>query len=461
MSAVEPTTTPTATPTATATATATPPSERFIVVPLYCRVGLYNQWISLQLAVTFAKLTGRTLILDLGFGFLNAGRDKQMFAHSGAITHSDLQITDLFDVPVPMRVYRRMEPFDQFMQTHAQSVYTPPNWPTCFLNAVIQVDALPLPAGVNMGTNNSTTDEQAFCEFQHRRHDIVNLADILNRPERIVRLRRAISGQDPASFYFAQPVSLFYSRDALVRADVAQTAASIQPKPMWVNIARGLSMQIARGQPSTDEGIPGKYFHAVHLRRGDKVNINPYIKNLRADWLVQQLRRTLCDDVEVDSEHEQTATFPLAVCTDSPSDPLIAALRDAFPHMVLVDDELEKHTSDILKTLPFGDDRIVKAFISSLTCTFSRRFLGTQGSTFSSYINHVRGIRGTQREPIYCYPNRTQPNEHGKWSWNRRNTEPRCIGWFVVHQEDWEHILSHQPHMHLYPIIQPIKNFIV
>lgn len=387
--------------------------ERFIIVPLYCRVGLYNQWISLQLATIFAWLTHRTLVLDLGFGFIH-NTTKQMFCHSGAIQGSDLQVTDMFDVPVKMRIYRSMPRFDEWVKQQEPNTWTAEHWPTCFLNKVVQVDPEIL-----------ASNTKDFQDFRHNRPDIVQLGDLLQREERVIRLRRAEHGRDPPSFYFAQVNSLFYSNHKPMRAQIARVAASIRPKPHLANIARALALQLQR-----DFG--GELFSAIHLRRGDKVPQNPYIRNLKSEWVIQHVRECISDDTE---------NLPLVICTDSPEDPLVSEIRLAFPRMVLMDEQLEKHCSAILAAVPFGTDTIVKAFVSSMACTHARRFFGTQGSTFSSYIHHVRGIQGLDRTLLYCYPNRSKHLEVGTWSWNRLQADGYSLGWFVVHPEDWEHFL--------------------
>jgi hypothetical protein len=421
-------------------------SERFLVVPLYCRVGLYNQWISLQLATVLAWLTHRTLVLDLGFGFLHGGSVKQMFCHSGDIQGSDLQVTDLFDVPVRMRTYRTMPAFDAWIAAAEADtgpgggVWTAEHWPTTFLNRVVQVDAT-VPA-------SHTAD---FAAFRHgRSDDVVPLADLLVRTERVVRLRRADSRRgDPAHFYFAQVNSLLYATQPVMRAQIARVAASVQPKPHLSAIARALAASVQR------HCFRDTRFVAVHLRRGDKVAQNPYIRALTSAWLVPHLLEHAGAGADADADAD--ADLALVVCTDSPDDPLVGELRRAFPRMVLMDDELERHGAPLLAAVPFGSDTIVKAFVSSMACTHARRFFGTQGSTFSSYIQHVRGVRSgggggdtADRTLLYCYPN-SRGDRAGDdaaaastapWSWQRRQTDAHSIGWFVVHPEDWSNFMA-------------------
>lgn len=390
--------------------------EKFIIVPLYCRVGLCNQWISLQLATVLAHLTKRTLILDLDFGFLHSSDShKEMFAHIGRAQPSDLQITDLYDLPIPMLEYRKTSELKQFINNNSHNIHIIESWPTCFLNSVIQVDE-----------RIDTKYQNEFQAFCHKRKTILKLNTLLHRNERIIRLRRAIPGKDPASFYFSQPISLFYTSNKAIRSDIARISASIRPKPIYLNIARGIALNIKKQFKSTD-------FYAIHLRRGDKVAINPYIRNLKSDWLIKHIHQVF------QKKKTTTNNIPLVISTCTPTDPIINDLKKHFTNLILIDDYINQNCQNILNTLEFGKHDVVHAFISLLTCTYAKQFMGTQGSTFTSYIHHIRGVQGIDTHLEYCYPKMGNHNTTDRWSWQRRGTESYCTGWFVVHPEDWEH----------------------
>ena len=213
---------------------------------------------------------------------------------------------------------------------------------------------------------------------------VLKLADL--RCDNEVLVMRSRTQRDPASYSFAQPSSLFWFK-CNARASRPQLSSlcahlrrSIRPKARFVDIAKR-----------------ARHARTAHVRRGDKMKC-AYMRELKS------------------SDIRSAVTSDTWVSTDDESDRVFRG------HRRFVDP-------------PAHLNEIERAFVSALTCVYAKSFAGTQGSTFTTFIQHERDESNFSYVHAPLRGHLERRDVDADWSWKRHGLATTETGWFMVHDE--------------------------
>jgi hypothetical protein len=121
----------------------------------------------------------------------------------------------------------------------------------------------------------------------------------------------------------------------------------------------------------------------------------------------------------------------IVISTDDPDNYIFNNLDSSA---IFLDKYIYENFFDDFKALPINDE-IVFGLINNLVMHYSKDFIGTLGSTYTSYIQKNRINKGL--EPSWKFFNDLNYQKTGKYSWTRYPIADNAKGWW----REWEECL--------------------
>jgi len=137
------------------------------------------------------------------------------------------------------------------------------------------------------------------------------------------------------------------------------------------------------------------------------------------------------DEMFNDAINSLNSGRKLVISTDDPDHYMLKNLNRS---VIFLDNYIYENFYDDFKSLPFTDN-IIFGLINNLVMHYSKDFIGTMGSTYTSYIQKNRVNKGLS--PSWKFFNDLNYQKTGKYSWNNYPIEDGAKGWW----REWEECL--------------------
>lgn len=366
--------------------------------------GLCNNWMSLEVGIGLAYLTGRQLVLygrngdDGAIHHLKGGeywrrraRFQELIDYSRHPT-----ILDLLDtLPLPVHSYA------EFLARH----------------------------GGERPESDDSPARLPLCAFS-----CVPPEQLAGDPARALRLQHFLAGRQPLTdsphpvWHIHESNLSFYSRFFFDPPPMFHVLMSlIRPAPAYRALALQIAAQLGR-------------FNALHLRLTDFRSFLP-----QGPDYAQRVAAAVSALFPRDE--------PLVISTDEPENvEFFAPILAEFPGATFLDQLILSDFGSGFAALPFRDEQTL-GFVCNLVLWEARDFAGTPGSTFTGMIHRHRYRRellagGTSGATPFRYISSGAPPGHegesfrdgvflssgpGPYSWNRVSIpqHPSRLSWYV------------------------------
>jgi hypothetical protein len=346
--------------------------------------GLSNARMGLDIGVGLAQLTQRTLVMYDVKPLWRGSHPLLADGNDRAAT-----ILDLFEVPVPTVQEAQLAEIGDKTVRELE-------WPDLYTSVFHHPAAGPV-------------EDPRFAAFRNGRRAVVSLsADDDAAPV----LRFAKRSLSLYSYFFYLPENL--------RTELRQTMARVRPRRPY----RELSEELCKSFGN---------FNAVHIRRGDFMNVYYKGVSLTPQMIVENLSSIM------------PPNEPLLICTDASTDTeFFQPILDAYPEAILLDQYMlgDSRWREALRSLPCNGDAAL-ALICQTVAGHAHVFAGSLLSTYTAMIHRTRGLR-TGDDPFFFVFNPFEGKvpfldceflemTNGLFSWNRfpyRESEGEVYSWF-------------------------------
>lgn len=190
----------------------------------------------------------------------------------------------------------------------------------------------------------------------------------------------------------------FYHRDI----DLDKKIASVSAKSEYKDLAKKIAYSLGE-------------FDGIHLRMTD---FPIYVYRVTEDMFNEAIRSF-------------NSGRKIVVSTDDPDNYMIKNLGESA---ILLDKYIYENFFDEFRALPINDE-IVFGLINNLVMHYSIDFIGTLGSTYTSYIQKNRVNMGL--DPSFKFFNDLNYQKSGNYSWTRYPIADNAKGWW----REWEECL--------------------
>lgn len=215
--------------------------------------------------------------------------------------------------------------------------------------------------------------------------------------------RKPIPSSETSDLHFEKFAFAFYSRFFFERpTELDQFFYELTFEKPYIDLAEKIAKSIGK-------------FKGMHIRLTDhsnKYDTSP--KNL-----------------ENGQKYFVDANLPLIVSTDDKE----KIKKETNIKCTFVDDVITENFGNEFMKLPYHNE-VVFGLISLLVMSYAEEFVGTPGSTFSSYIHRLRINRGLDNNLYYIPSGRACDNSKitGPFSWNGFQMHPNTKSWW----QEWK-----------------------
>jgi len=211
--------------------------------------------------------------------------------------------------------------------------------------------------------------------------------------------RKPIPEGENKNLHFVQYAFAFYSRFFFQRTcDLDSFFSRLTFKKPYLDLAEKIAKNIGK-------------FRGMHIRLTD--HSNKYDSSPK--------------NIEDGQKYFVDTSLPLIVSTDNKD----KIKTHTNIKCVFVDDIITEDFAKEFMSLPFHNE-VVFGLISLLVMSYAEEFIGTPGSTFSSYIHRLRINRGLDDKLLYIDAGRPFDDykQNGPFSWNGFQMHPNTKSWW-------------------------------
>ncbi|MEO0544159.1 MAG: hypothetical protein AAFY99_10115 [Pseudomonadota bacterium] len=349
------------------------------------RAGLSNLAMSLELGVVMATLTDRLLVLKG-----NNSPAANVVDYDGLVSNAyPSRITDLIDPGVP------------FADAHTVNLnrFAPHE-----ISSVSPLEA------VFFFPSHLTTATDDFTAFKAMRDKHFTVEQSC---ENIPVLSYSGGPKNQTLGFY----SSFFYLDAPSQQRAHRAIKNMRPREHLAAFAELVAADLGE-------------FNAVHIRRGD----------FKKTSGTTTLKRKPQEAIAAMDRHFGRSDR-LVVLTDEANDPFFDAIKEAYHDLIFIDQHILGHHLKAFYDLPTHDS-VALAYLSQLIAARSQDFIGTMTSTFTSLIQRMRGLNGSNEQFKFLWnevplpgapvqPGNSEPNDSiplkngvmvrkfdGPYSWN-------------------------------------------